>query len=273
MPRTAKVKGGGFTLVELLVVIAIISILLTILTPALQKARLQAKAALCLSNVKQWGQVTFYYAQDNDNRLYQSVAGGELSAREAYWMGASLPYYQDPAIRYCPACHPDPDNDATSYTWDDYGETYEHWGPIAAVTAGYWWDEFPEGSYGINEWCACPLGEEYWGFPTALAWRKIDVRGADNIPLFADCLFVDGYPLHNDQPPTYPDEHNGWGTNGMKMFCINRHQGGINMVFLDLSARKVGLKELWKLKWHREFPISNQWTQPDAPWPAWMAGL
>ena len=275
MKPAHKTKISGFTLVELLVVIAIISILLTILTPALQKARLQAKGALCLSNVKQWGQITFYYAEDNESKLYQSVAGAGLTAKDAYWMGASLPYYEDSSIRYCPAAHPDPGNDATTYNWDDYGEAYEHWGPIAASTSSTWWDEFPEGSYGINEWCACPLGQYYWGggFPTALAWRKIDVKGGDNIPLFADCMFVDGYPFPTDQPPLYPNEHNGWGTNAMKMFCMDRHQGGINMVFLDLTARKVGLKELWGLKWHKEFLTSNQWTKPDALWPAWMADL
>ena len=267
MRPSYKPKFRGFTLVELLVVIAIISILLTILTPALQKARLQAKGALCMSNVKQWGQITYYYAEDNEGRLFQSVAGGGIGGVEAYWITSTLPYYQDKEIRLCPATRVRSENMNRSY-----GDTLTAWGPFASST-GEWWSDFDSGSYGINEWCASPPGQTYWGFPTANAWRKIDVKGGDNVPLFLDCAYVDGYPMHTDQPPQFPDEQNGWGYNAMRLFCMDRHNGGINGVFLDLSTRKIGLKELWELKWHREFATSNQWTKPDALWPVWMADL
>ena len=57
-------------------------------------------------------------------------------------------------------------------------------------------------------------------------------------------------------------------------FCINRHNGHINGLFLDWSVRKVGLKELWTLKWHMQFDTANKWTkaggmQPEN-WPEWM---
>lgn len=44
---------SGFTLVELLVVVAIIAMLLSILLPALQRARAVAKETACLANMKQ----------------------------------------------------------------------------------------------------------------------------------------------------------------------------------------------------------------------------
>ncbi len=61
---------------------------------------------------------------------------------------------------------------------------------------------------------------------------------------------------------------------GIILVCINRHNGGINMLFRDWSVRKVGLKELWALRWHPEFDTSGPWTlaggvQRD-DWPKWM---
>ncbi len=59
----------------------------------------------------------------------------------------------------------------------------------------------------------------------------------------------------------------------MHTVCINRHQGGINMVFMDGSVRKVGLKELWTLKWCRDITTSP-WTKAGGveleDWPQWM---
>ncbi|OHB66927.1 MAG: hypothetical protein A2Y76_03705 [Planctomycetes bacterium RBG_13_60_9] len=67
------------------------------------------------------------------------------------------------------------------------------------------------------------------------------------------------------------------GTQHMRRICINRHEGGINMAFLDWSVRKAGLKELWALKWHKAYPQNGPYTTAGgvmpSNWPEWMQPL
>ena len=59
----------GFTLIEVLVVVVIIALLLAILLPSLAKAREQARQAVCLSNLHQFGNAFSLYSADHKQFL------------------------------------------------------------------------------------------------------------------------------------------------------------------------------------------------------------
>ena len=75
----------AFTLIELLVVIAIIALLLAIILPALQSAKLQATRVVCMTRERGLVEAYRLYADDNDEWLVDS--GTNMSTPEnTYWV-------------------------------------------------------------------------------------------------------------------------------------------------------------------------------------------
>jgi prepilin-type N-terminal cleavage/methylation domain-containing protein/prepilin-type processing-associated H-X9-DG protein len=72
-------KLKAFTLIELLVVIAIIALLLSIIMPALQVAKEQASAAVCLSNEGQLSKAWHLYTDDCDGFIMDGDTGDTLT--------------------------------------------------------------------------------------------------------------------------------------------------------------------------------------------------
>ena len=111
MKKTAHELGSqraGFTLIELLVVVSIIALLVSILLPALGRAREQAKLVVCASNDRQIILSIVYYAQDHEDKIttntgrygYDLAVGGDyIGAGHYYYLG----YLEDPEVYFCPA--------------------------------------------------------------------------------------------------------------------------------------------------------------------------
>ena len=262
---------GGFTLVELLVVIAIIALLMSILMPALARVRKQAKDVICQSNLKQWGVIFSMYTGDYNGYFHKGWAG----ARVRHWMVVLRPYYNEQKLRFCPMAMK-PRSEGGRGITSAWGIFVGGWGGEGGDEEGSEGDEF--GSYGINSWvCNPPEGQEPYG-PPKKYWRTADVKNAANVPLFLDAWWFDGWPESTNEPLDFEDIYlSGNSMEAMGDFCVNRHGGFLDGLFLDFSIRKIGIKELWKLKWHRTFNTDDRWTiaggvNPD-DWPEWMQGF
>ena len=270
-PRQAAGAPTAFTLIELLVVIAIVALLMAVLLPALQRVRSQARGAACQSNLHQSGLIISMHVDDNDGGLLATPAGGWTLPRGTFY--DFVTDYARSDFAFCPMArrwehNPDPRLGTSSV--DDFraiaGSKSTAWcllwaGPNESRPS------FSEisGSYGYN----------YRNFYPEYRNRYPD-SARNNVPILLDGAWVlaRGSPEH--EPPAYdePLDLTTLQWSGMKSFCINRHNGAVNGLFLDWSVRKVGLKELWTLKWSREFDTANAWTraggvQPE-DWPQWM---
>jgi prepilin-type N-terminal cleavage/methylation domain-containing protein/prepilin-type processing-associated H-X9-DG protein len=260
---------NGFTLIELLVVISIIALLLGILMPSLHKARNQARAVICQSHLKQWGTAFAVYLEENNGHLghFGWTSPGLLSITNE----------ENKKIRYCPMAvrpgnKPYPDGDfLDSYTnGSKYHLNYTlHNMGLGIGSAFEAWQHGPRSaSYGPS---IVLKFTEFWpknSSDNGLVVHTLNRQS--NIPVFLDSASEWSILIWEGQKPSATEED--------EIGCvINRHDGGVNCLFLDSSVRKVGLKELWTLKWHPEFNTNGPWTKAGGvkpeDWPQWMRGF
>jgi prepilin-type N-terminal cleavage/methylation domain-containing protein/prepilin-type processing-associated H-X9-DG protein len=251
-------RHKGFTLIELLVVIAIIALLMGIMLPALSKVRNQARGVVCKSNLNQWGKIFYLYTHDNNGRFM--VWNVSATAGGGTWIVPLMRYYAEGGeeARLCP----------TTKRTQAEGES---------VPARMAWQCEIDGKahlniYGIINWCYDLRHgvTDIWGLPDAdrRAWRQIDQRRSADIPMFLECWRWGGGPVDRTAAPP-PDEEQLYNVSGLDRYCLNRHGYTINVCFMDGSVRKARLKQLWDLKWHKEYSLAD----PLPDWPDWMAAL
>lgn len=220
-------RRAAFTLVELLVVIGIISLLISILLPALNRAREQARQVTCASNERQVFMAMTTYASENKGLLPIPSGKGQSSQTplSVCWLMANVGVadfsqgtfwpYLAPTQHACKGVMVCPDD-------IDAVETVLN-GGVTTLTARNF-------SYSFNYFIAPPPNTP--GYP-AVGFTGVKVskirHPADHILVCEELSPNDAYCILGSNPDDRP------GT---------RHTGGANYAFGDGHVERLTPEEL-----------------------------
>lgn len=280
----------GMTKTEVLVVIAGMVLLMGMALPVISSNRQAERQAVCQSNLRQWGIIFTLYTNENNNKFMSGNI--DPTYYNLYTRGAwivNLNTIKDfnnkrQKIRLCPEATKTESEGAAIKTpacaWDyRISKISNQPGEI--------------GSYGLNLWLynvpkPASLGSWWHGDLRKGTgqeddhWKTRDIANANQVPMFLDSWWPGGRPetlqdfsgMGNDSPTNGIYLTNGppasqtsiisdqyHDNDEMAHFVVDRHGGTVNCVFVDNSARQVGLKELWALKWHRSYNTQNNYMK------------
>jgi prepilin-type N-terminal cleavage/methylation domain-containing protein/prepilin-type processing-associated H-X9-DG protein len=245
-------RWRAFTLIELLVVIAIIAILAAILFPVFAQARDKARQSMCLNNMKQLGLGYYMYAQDYDEMLpasqFWDPAMNTNVTPHMKWYHVIQPYLKNNHVTQCPSdgdvgskpleSGPFKLNERISYGWNYPHMPYRYPGPGETWVPTQWAFSLSAYSRPANQ----------------MMFMYSDIR--DTVPGGNALKFYQYVYCPFDwwqNPPT------GAGRPLVQATIYgnvsSRHNGGVNMAFLDghakfarrerLYARTQDAAELW----------------------------
>jgi len=239
-------RKAAFTLIELLVVIAIIAIIAAILFPVFSRAREQARATDCTSNLKQLGLAIAMYVNDYDGIYPMSrfpdathPAGGctgqpdkqpedDLQGTSVDWKRVITPYVKNQGVWACPS---------NTHQWDaggyngkqNYGDETDFYYPSSQwIAISY----ALNGSFFHEAIAPCWLGES-----VVRGRRESEIQEASNLLMVLESRW------------SYPDLGDWWiprrgpGANGQgsdqSQGPFQSHNGKCEWLFADQHVKHL----------------------------------
>ena len=203
-PGAPAVDRAGFTLIELLVVIAVIVLLVALLTPALQRARNQARAVVCQNHLRQWGTLFTLYINDNDGYFLPQGKG-------SCWPHLIRPARDERKndIAFCPmatkAIPPEPDVTTSFFDADrdtQLGSKFGAWIAEATLQGKTRSTSISlQASYGLNYDTI-----DNYGYANRDAFRRrrqSALSAPPGNPILLDSVYLGAHVLGHDAPPEF----------------------------------------------------------------------
>ncbi len=237
-------KSTAFTLIELLVVLAIIALLVSIIIPALAKAKKQARFLICKTNLKAYGQSGSMYLTENDDSFPDSYTWLHADGAKSYldpcaWHDATYladgslwPYLEAEEVHMCP----------TFYLLSKRLGA-DHNSHISSIPID------PQYSYSMNGY----LGDGFFGE----VQKSADVKHAPGVIFFSEENIwtipgLSGYPLNNNnlvirEDLTWNNIATYHKTNGPDL-----DSGVANVVFVDGHVDHANAKDSYKIAWPKK---------------------
>lgn len=208
----------NFTLIELLVVVAVMGILVSMLLPAIGKAREASYNAVCKSNLKQLCYLAATTSLDID---------GDSPSSSSNWI-SHFGVMQD-ILTVCPT---------TGTSGAKNHDVYDKGPKTAYIWSG------TISSYGYNGHIVNNLDAPNRDFGNVGEFVNVS-----KTPVFMDCITVQAFAF--EYKPATPADWNG--SNDDPRFyrpAIMRHRIGLNVGMADGSVHAMHPLGLWDLEWN-----------------------
>src|SRR5579871_251655 len=244
----------GFTLIELLVVIAIIAILAAILFPVFAQAREKARAASCLSNLKQISTGSMMYSQDYDELVMNehvaltdadvgSQPDGTVRDWRRFWHYLIQPYIKNYQVTVCPDYPTDGGPD-----WPNDPENHRVGGTLCINDLMSGWDSGTVKMAVIN----APANMVQFGDTASIydistqggwqAWdggQKAYNNYIQNPDDFSKITSMSAGTMF------FNEDRASWNGGDAYRMLIPRHQDKCNVAFFDGHAKSIKLSQYW----------------------------